>query len=165
MRNDFTDDLQDIERRLLELKTAGLRPGIVQPFTFPFDSGDNITKKEAPRTYTIHFEDDGNRTAPLIFLDGSPNIYLREYDPTSNTQKIRVDLDYFTPGADLVSSRKILNITEDSPLPPPPTLRATLQLTQPAAIENLAETSEAINQDEAVSFGEYNKDKKQEHEA
>ena len=119
MTNEFTSELQNIERRILELKTAGLRPGIVEPYTFPFDSGTNITKKEAPRSYTIYFEDDGNKTAPLVFLDGSPNIYLREYDPDTNSQKIRVDLDYFTPGADLVSSRKILNIVQDSPLPPP----------------------------------------------
>lgn len=123
---EFIDTLQNNERRILELKTAAKHPSIFKTYTASFNSGATIALTDAPKIWTIHYKAEDIDDAPITYVDAFGTIYLAEFDPATNTQEIRVDLGDFNY-CTIVSTREIESITQDSPLPPPPSIREWYQ--------------------------------------
>lgn len=118
IKRTFAEEFRDIKRELLDLKTAQTKPAIFRLYTFEATVG-SVSLSTGARTYTIHYDDD-SRESPLIFMRMgiTSGVYIRQYDATSNTQKLRVDYssnDTFT----IYSTRKITSITYDGQMPGP----------------------------------------------
>ena len=112
----FYTDAKDLQREILELKTAQLKPSILNTYkaTMPVAGGFYNT---GLWSWTITYENDGSNFPPITtIVDPSLRVYLKP--ASGNTQKI-----YFYSGEDgfyidattrtVLSSKKILSITQD----------------------------------------------------
>lgn len=118
IKRTIIQEFRDAKRELLELKTAQTKPAIFRLFTFDA-SVSSVDFNNGPRTYTIHYDGDGGES-PLIFMRMGlvSAIYVKPYDKTTNTQKMRVDYSSATTFT-IYSTRKITSITYDGQMPSP----------------------------------------------
>lgn len=108
-------ELIDLKREILDLKTAKVSPSIMFFYSAAFTIPQNITK--GFHYWTIHFEESENATDPITY-DNFFLFMLEFYDSGTNTQKIVIDISadgvYGGETYTIYSTRPILSITQDS---------------------------------------------------
>lgn len=114
----FDERIKTIKREIRDLKTAQLvssnSKASSATATVP------VYIPQGSNTWTIRFEDDGERTQPLVYIPNASyyRLTLQEYDQNANMQRIQLYAReaYERTIAEnfiVISSRAIASITQD----------------------------------------------------
>lgn len=114
----FDERIKTIKREILNLKTAQLVASNSRASSATATIPIHIP--QGSNTWTIRFEDDGERTQPLVYIPNASyyRLTLQEYDQNANTQKIQLyarETDERSTAENfiVISSRTIASITRD----------------------------------------------------
>ena len=125
------DKFNHIKAEIRDLKTAQLIPSTIAAWTKDVQISQ-VLDTDARVNYTIYYypEEAGLAEEPITLLTNTlPGVYLKPYDPSTQTQTIRVDYTGNTAGFPLwvTSNRKMIAVqisTDPAPpspvIPPPP---------------------------------------------
>jgi hypothetical protein len=119
------DKFNHIKAEIRDLKTAQKIPSTIAAWTKDVQI-DQVMESDARGNYTIYYFPEESEVAeePITLLTNTlPGVYLKPYDPVTQTQTIRVDYTGSTAGFTLwvTSNRKMIAVQKSTdPAPPTP---------------------------------------------
>lgn len=121
--NELVNRFKTIKRELLELKTAQTKPSIMATYVAQV-AIPAISGYAGPKTYTINYDTSLISDDPITYTDAfalarGVGVLLRPYNENTNKQDILVGYNSSATTLKIVSTRKILSITEGSQMPAP----------------------------------------------